>query len=151
MTDDYVLLLAHLLGATVWTGGHLVLAVAVLPRALAERDPAIVNEFERRFERIGLPALVVQVVTGLILAHRSLGGLGRLLDDNGSARVVLVKLGLLVITVALAAHARLRLLPSLDADSLPRLARHIRAVTLVAVLFVVVGAMFRFGGAPLLD
>lgn len=151
MVDDYLLLLFHLLGATVWTGGHLVLALAVLPRALSERDPSIVNAFEARFERIGLPALVVQVATGLVLAHRWLGGLGHVFDDNGSARAVLVKLVLLAITVGLAAHARLRLIPRLTPDTLPKLAWHIRAVTVVAVLFVVVGATLRYGGAPILD
>ena len=50
-------------------------------------------------------------------------------------------------TVALAAHARLRLIPTLSSDTLPRLAWHIRLVTLVSVLFVVVGATIRYGGA----
>jgi len=36
-----LLLTLHVLGACVWTGGHLVLAVAVLPRAVARRDSAV--------------------------------------------------------------------------------------------------------------
>lgn len=151
MTDDYLLLLVHLLGATVWTGGHLVLAVVVLPRALAASDPAPITAFESRFERMGLPALAVQVATGLVLAHRVLGGLDHLFDGNGAARAVLVKLVLLVVTLVLAAHSRLRLIPDLSAETLPKLAWHIRLVTVVAVLFVVVGASVRFGGAPILD
>lgn len=151
MTDDYLLLLAHLLGAAIWTGGHLVLALAVLPRALGEHDATILSSFESRFERIGIPALVVQIITGLILAHRLLGGLDHLFDDNGAARAVLAKLGLLAITALLAAHARLRMLPALDDELLPRLAWHIRLVTVLSVLFVVVGASIRFGGAPILD
>lgn len=149
MTDDHLLLLAHLLGAAVWTGGHLVLAVAVLPRALHERDASILTEFESRFERLGIPALAVQAITGLILAHRYLGGLDSLFADTGMARAMLAKVALLAITVALAAHARLRLIPGLDDDRLPRLAWHIRAVTVVS--FVVVGATIRSGGAPLFD
>ncbi|TDO16827.1 MULTISPECIES: hypothetical protein [Halomonas] len=35
-----MLLLLHLLGATVWTGGHLVLAATILPRVLKGRDVA---------------------------------------------------------------------------------------------------------------
>lgn len=150
MTDDYLLLLFHLLGATVWTGGHLVLTFAVLPRALADRDPGVITAFESRFERLGLPALAIQVVTGLVLAHRAIG-LDNLLDDNGVARAVLVKVVLLVVTLGLAADSRLRLIPRLSADTLPKLAWHIRLVTVVAVLFVVVGATIRFGGAPILD
>ena len=37
-----LLLTLHILGACVWTGGHLVLAITVLPRALARRDAHIV-------------------------------------------------------------------------------------------------------------
>lgn len=62
----YRLLVAlHLLGAAVWVGGHLVLSISVLPRALRARDPGIIREFESGFERLGIPALLVQVVTGL--------------------------------------------------------------------------------------
>ncbi len=32
------ILLLHILGATIWTGGHLVLAVTILPRVLRERS-----------------------------------------------------------------------------------------------------------------
>jgi putative copper export protein len=149
--DDYLLLLAHLLGATVWTGGHVVLTFAVLPRALQRRDPSVVTAFETRFERLGLPALAVQTLTGLVLAHRWLGGLDHVFDDDGAARAILLKLVLLLATVALAAHARLRLIPRLDDQTLPRLAWHIRLVTLIGVLFVVVGASIRYGGAPILD
>jgi uncharacterized membrane protein len=34
-----ILVILHTLGATVWTGGHLVLAATVLPSALKHRDP----------------------------------------------------------------------------------------------------------------
>ena len=65
-------LLIHVLAATVWTGGHLVLATTVLPRALAARDPRILLDFESGYERIGMPALVLQVLTGLWMAHAML-------------------------------------------------------------------------------
>ena len=54
------LLLLHVLAATIWTGGHLVLALTVLPRVLRERSPAELLRFESAYERIGLPALGVQ-------------------------------------------------------------------------------------------
>jgi uncharacterized membrane protein len=37
----------HILGATVWAGGHLVLAMTILPNALRQRRAAMVNEFEQ--------------------------------------------------------------------------------------------------------
>lgn len=147
----YLVLSLHLLGAMVWVGGHLVLALSVLPRALRDRRAATVTEFEAGFERLGLPALAVQTLTGLWLAHHLLGGPGNWFDSTPVAHVVQVKLGLLAATVALAAHARLRLIPRLSDVTLPRLAWHIRAVTAVAVLFVFAGASVRFGGYPAFD
>jgi hypothetical protein len=40
----------------------------VLPRALRARDPEPVRAFEAGFERVGIPALGLQVATGLWLA-----------------------------------------------------------------------------------
>ena len=144
---DYgAILLLHVLGATVWTGGHLVLAVAVLPRALRERSPARLHEFESAYERIGIPALVVQVATGLWLAHQRVPDVGSWLAfEQPVARLVGVKLLLLAATVGLALDARLRLIPRLSERNLGALAWHIVPVTIVSVLFVVVGVSFRTG------
>jgi uncharacterized membrane protein len=66
-----LLLTLHVLGVCVWAGGHLVLATTVLPRALARRDARILRAFEEPFERIGIPALIIQVATGIWLAGSS--------------------------------------------------------------------------------
>ena len=102
MASYYIVLSLHILGATVWAGGHLVLAVTILPDALRQHRAATVSEFEQRFERIGLPALAVQIVTGLWLAEHLLGSPANWFDGNSVARTVQVKLGLLIITVGLA-------------------------------------------------
>lgn len=151
MASYYVLLSLHILGATVWAGGHLVLALTILPEALRQRRAATVSEFEQRFERIGLPALGVQIVTGFWLAERLLGSPAHWFDDNSVARTVQVKLGLLAVTVGLAIHARFRVIPKLSDDTLPTLAWHIRIVTLAAVLFVLAGASIRLGGYPVFE
>ncbi|MGD9999025.1 MAG: CopD family protein [Acidimicrobiia bacterium] len=144
----YVVLSLHILGATIWAGGHLVLALTILPDALRQQRAAIVSQFEQRFERIGLPALAVQIVTGLWLAEHLLGSPGHWFEGNSIARVVQLKLGLLVVTVGLAVHARFRVIPELSDATLPTLAWHIRIVSLAAVLFVLAGASIRFGGYP---
>ena len=48
-----LLLLLHILAATIWTGGHIVLSTIVLPRALRERSPEPLLQFERGYEKIG--------------------------------------------------------------------------------------------------
>jgi len=57
----------------------------------------------------------------------------------------LLKLALLAVTVALAIHARLRVVPRLDAATLRYLAYHIVAVTLLGVALLVVGVAIRTG------
>ena len=145
MMVGFVLLL-HVLAATIWTGGHLLLALTVLPRVMREGSPSKLLEFESAFERIGIPALVVQVATGLGLAHRLVPEVGRWLAfDDPVARLVGVKILLLATTVGFALDARLRLIPRLSRRNLGALAWHIIPVTLVSVAFVVVGVAFRTG------
>lgn len=151
MASYYTFLCLHILGATVWAGGHLVLALSILPSALRQRRAAIVSEFEQRFERVGLPALGLQIVTGLWLANHLLGSPGNWFEGNAVARTVQVKLGLLAVTVGLALHARFRVIPKLSDATLPTLAWHIRIVTLAAVLFVLAGASIRLGGYPVFE
>lgn len=139
------LLFLHLLGASVWVGGHLVLLFGVLPRALRGRDPQPVRAFEQVYERIGIPALLLQIVSGLWLASLWLP-VGSWFSALPLARVIQAKLLLLAMTAALGAHARLALIPRLDSQRLPQLGLHILLITLTAVTFVWVGAGFRFGG-----
>ena len=60
-----LLVIVHALAATVWTGGHLVLDLGVLPRALRAQSAAQIRAFEEVFEPLGLTALAIQVLTGL--------------------------------------------------------------------------------------
>lgn len=142
-----LILFMHLLAAAVWTGGHLALALVVLPRALRQRSPQVLLDFEQGYERLGMPALLVQVLTGLAMAHQLVPDVARwLAPDSGLERAVALKLALLALTVLVAAHARLRVIPRLSPATLPLLAWHVAAVTLLAVALVAAGVLFRFGG-----
>ncbi|HEX9811158.1 MAG TPA: CopD family protein [Burkholderiales bacterium] len=143
----YLLLTLHLLGATIWVGGHIVLAAAILPRALGRRDPAIVRDFESGFEWIGLPALLLQAGTGVWLSYYWLPRFGTWFAlDSTISRLITLKLALLVVTILIALHARLRIIPRLDAARLPALAVHIVLVTILSIAFVVVGVGIRTRG-----
>lgn len=141
-----VVLLLHILAAMVWTGGHLVLALTVLPRVLKEKSPSELLRFESTYERIGIPALLIQVVTGVWLAHRMVPDASRWLAfDNPLSRLVGAKLVLLAVTIVFAIDARLRIIPRLSEENLTSLVWHIIPVTAVSILFVVVGVSFRTG------
>ena len=146
MISYTILLSLHILGACIWAGGHLVLAITILPRALRERRARIILDFEHGYERVGIPALLTQVITGLWLAYLRLGPPSGWFANNPLAHVVQAKLGFLAATIALALHARLKLIPQLTDATLPTLAAHIFGVTSLAVLFVLAGVVFRVGG-----
>lgn len=142
-----ILIIVHTLGATVWTGGHLVLAVTVLPQALRNCDPDRIHQFEEHFESFGLAALLLQVITGLWLTWLYFPGLQNFWAfDSFLSRYILIKLGLLVATLSLAIHARFFIIPNLTKKKLSALAYHIIGVTTLAVLFVILGAGIRVGG-----
>jgi hypothetical protein len=115
--------------------------------ALRQNDPREVLEFERGFGKIALGALALQVVTGVWLAHQWLGGWSHLFDpSNPASHLVLVKLGLLVATLALAGHAYHRVLPRLTPGTMRRFVVHAWMTTILAVLMLVAGASIRMGG-----
>jgi putative copper export protein len=141
-----VLLFLHVLGATIWTGGHIVLSVAVLPGVLRDGSPERLLRFESGYEKVGMPALAVQVITGIWLAHRMLPDFGKWLDlSNPVSHVLVLKFVLLALTLAIAINARLRVIPRLGEENLKVMAWHIAAVTLLAILFVFAGVSFRTG------
>ena len=143
----WAILFLHVLGATIWTGGHLALSFIVLPQALRARDPKILLNFEQGYERIGMPALFIQVATGLWMAWQFSPGLATWMSFSDPMTMGIgVKLGLLLATAGFALNARFRVIPNLTAETLPVMAWHIRAVTVMAVLFVAAGVFIRTGG-----
>jgi putative copper export protein len=58
-----LLVIFHTLGATIWTGGHLILAITIVPQALKNRELEPIRQFEEHFENLGLLALLVQVLS----------------------------------------------------------------------------------------
>jgi len=87
-----LLVIVHALAATVWTGGHLVLDLGVLPRALRANSATQIRAFEEVFEPLGWIYLP--------------GFRGLFSPANPIGMLVGVKLLLLASTAALAWHIR---------------------------------------------
>lgn len=142
---NYILIL-HLLGATVWTGGHLILTLVVLPKALSSQNIDGLMQFEQLFERVGMPALVLQIITGLWMAYQLLPNIAAWFKlDNDFSILISLKLLLLLMTVLVALHARFYRIPRLSIHTLKGFSINIILVTLFSVAFVVVGTLFRTG------
>ncbi len=142
---NYILIL-HLLGATVWTGGHLILVSVILPKAMSSADIEVLLQFERAFEKVGMPALGVQIVTGLWMAYQLLPNVKSWFAfDNDLSILVSLKLLLLLLTTMVALHARFYRIPKLSVHTLQAFSVNIILVTLFSVGFVIVGTLFRTG------
>src|SRR5689334_1814633 len=108
-----VLLTLHLLAATIWVGGHLILAIRFLPQAWRLKDVEIIKSFEKRYEPIGIPALLVLVITGIMLAYQYDIIVHTWFSFTGNMeKVVSIKLVLLLITLCFGVHARFFLIPN---------------------------------------
>ncbi len=138
------LILLHVLGATVWAGGHLILSIGFLPKALREKNIQIILDFEKQYERVGIPALLLQVITGFWMATIYIPFNDWLSLATPHHAYLWVKIILLVSTIGFAIHARLFIVPNLTIEKLPSLAFHIIVATVLAVSFVVTGLSFRF-------
>tara|TARA_R110000868_G_scaffold342194_2_gene603003 strand:+ start:14327 stop:14761 length:435 start_codon:yes stop_codon:yes gene_type:complete len=133
----------HIICATIWTGGHLILALGFLPKALAKKDFTIIEQFESKFERIGIPALLLLVVSGIYMAIVYTTNFFVFDFTDHYNRHIYIKFILLFCTIALAVHARFFLIPKRNLKSL---SSHIILVTLFSIAFVFVGFSARSGG-----
>ena len=141
-----LLVLFHVLAATIWLGGHIVLAVVILPKALARKSPKFLLDFESSYEKIGMPALIVLVLTGLALVYRMLPDIGLWLTiSNPVVKLLLTKVTLLTLVVCFAISARFRVIPKLSSKNIHVMAWHIISVTILSVVFAIVGVSFRAG------
>lgn len=138
-----ILVFIHIIAASIWVGGHLILAIRFLPKALKKNNFSIIENFEKAYEPIGLPALLTLVVTGLWLTFIRLPNFTDWFTfQEHFSKHILLKLFFLLTTLGLAIHARFFLIPK---KKIKLLAIHIVLVTLVAVFFVLVGVSLRTG------
>ena len=96
---------------------------------------------------IGMPALLVQVITGFWMAMQLQPDHGQWLAfGDPVTRLIGIKLFLLLLTVLLALDARFRVIPRLhQPGKLTDMAWHIVPVTLIGIVFVATGVSLRTG------
>ena len=99
----HLLLIIHLIAATIWVGGHLVLAIGYMPRALKYKDFSYIGNFEKKYEPIGMPSLLLLVITGISMAYDYDAGLKSWFSfSNSIETVVSLKLSCLLLSVCFA-------------------------------------------------
>lgn len=150
MYTHHILLVLHLIAATIWVGGHLVLAIGYLPKALKYKDFNYIGNFEKTYEPIGMPSLAVLVITGILMAYDYNAGFSSWFSfASPIERVVSLKLAFFLTSICFAISAQTRVLPKLrkgQINKLPEMAVHIICVTLIGVVMVILGSLVRIGG-----
>ncbi|MDO4880618.1 MAG: copper resistance protein CopD [Capnocytophaga sp.] len=150
MDKHHILLVIHLICATIWVGGHLVLLLGFLPKALKFKNFDFISRFENTYEPIGMPSLVLLIITGILMAY----DLNAPFSDwfsfkNGIETVVSLKFMGIITTICFAISAQTRVLPKLakgNLKKLPEMAVHILFVTLIGVTLLILGSTIRNGG-----
>lgn len=143
----HMYLILHLLAATIWVGGHLFLALRILPEAIKKKDASILTNFKDRFEPMGLPSLLILLVTGILMAYDYDVTFTKWFSfSNAIENVVSIKLILLFTSVAMAINAELFVFPKLISGRLLPVAIQIIAITLIGVAMLVLGSLVRVGG-----
>ncbi|MFD2942406.1 copper resistance protein CopD [Flavobacterium notoginsengisoli] len=147
MTLHHFILIIHLLAATVWVGGHLLLSISYLPKALRKKDPQIILNFEKKFERLGMSSLALLIFTGIWMSYDFGVTIETWFDFSGGfEKVVSAKLVLLFLTFVCAICAQLYFIPNLNQYNMKIMSLIILTVTLIGVAMLVLGSTLRYGG-----
>jgi copper transport protein len=130
----------HLVSVGVWVGGLVWLLVA-----LRRGDPGQGRGLARRFSAVAAATLAIVAVSGAVRALDEVGAWTRLFDTRFGV-TLLVKVGLFVPLVAVAARSRFRHVPAVSATGLGGLRRTVRAEVMLAAG--VLGAAALLAGLP---
>jgi len=143
----HIFLTLHLLAATIWVGGHLFLSIRFLPEALKKKDTSILINFKDKFEPIGMPSLIILLVTGIFMAYDYDVTITKWFSfSNNIERVVSIKLILLFVSVIMAVNAQLFVFPKVTSERLTPVAIQIVTITIIGVAMLVLGSLVRLGG-----
>lgn len=145
-----IALILHLFGASIWVGGHLYLAICLMPTFIKNNDIPAFLAFEKSYEPFGMTALIVQVITGFYLATNILP-LTMWMQPMGILTALIhSKLTWLGLTLLTAIHARFRVVAKLQngtytKNTLKIMGIHVVLICLWSIAFVITGAFFRWG------
>lgn len=142
-----IILIIHLLAATIWVGGHLILLLRYVPKAIKAKSLEELSVFRKNFEPVGMPSLFILIITGILMAYDyNITFEKWFLFENSIEKIVSMKLILLMITLTLAFITIKFVLPSMDKFSPFLLYFIIFSVTIIAVTMLILGSLVSIGG-----
>ena len=142
-----IILIIHLLAASIWVGGHLFLILRILPAKKKKKDISILSDFRLKFGKIGMPSLLILVVTGILLAYDYNVPISDWFSfSNPIEKIISIKLLLLFTSLSLAVHAQKVVFPKLTFNRMLPAIVEIIIVTLIAVSMLILGSLVKVGG-----
>lgn len=142
-----IVLIIHLLAATIWVGGHLLLLLRYVPKAIKSKSIEELSAFRKNFEPVGMPSLFILIITGILMAYDyNITFEKWFLFENSIEKIISVKLILLLISLTLAFITFKFVLPSINKISPFLLYFIIFLVTTIAVFMLILGSLVRVGG-----
>lgn len=147
MNSHHILLIVHLICAAIWVGGHLFMAIRIIPKAIKENNTSEIRNFKERYERLGMPSLIILVITGVWMTYDYNVTFSTWFSfSNGIERVISIKLILLFCTIICALIAELIVFPKYLEKNIKLAVIPMILVTLIGVAMLVLGSFVRFGG-----
>lgn len=147
MNTHHILLIIHLLCAAIWVGGHVFLLIRVLPNAYKKNDSEALKRFKASYEPVGMPSLVILVITGVIMAYDFGVPIKSWFSFSyGIEKVVSLKLILLFSTFVLAIIADRIIFPKLNDNNIKNAIFPISVVTILGICMLILGSFVRYGG-----
>ena len=142
-----ITIILHILFACIWTGGYIIFSAVYLPQALKKKDSSIIRTFERNFGKIGIPALGLQLITGIILAFRYIPNFFDWFSFSNFIHAnITLKLILVIIILFLAHYLKLKIIPKMSNENMGPASFYIILIAVMSIVLVLIGTSFRFGG-----
>ena len=142
-----ITLIIHLLAATIWVGGHLILLLRYVPKAIKSKSLEELSLFRKNFEPIGMPSLFILIITGIMMAYDFNVSIDKWFSfENSIEKIISIKLILLLISLTLAFITLKFVLPSINKLSPFLLYFIIFLVTIIAITMLILGSLIRIGG-----
>lgn len=145
--EHATLAVIHVLGAATWIGALLSILFGSIPYARRSGDLAAFKHVGKIVVgRIGLAALIVQILTGVRLTMWLLPSLGALFTQpSGTGHIILTKIVLLVCVFILGGYAYHKMLPKLSPEKLGFFTAMTWVLAITSILILIAGVVVRTG------
>lgn len=144
--EKSVLVILHILGASIWIGGMLIMALGALPKAKKASDASLLKNYEGSFHILGMIAITIQFLTGFRLAMIYAGGMKGLFNFSNHAAVLFMwKLVIVLLSAGLFVVFKKKTLSNLDNNNISSASAIVWLIALLAIAQMVLGLGFSRG------